>query len=252
MNAPSSAPSWLNWACSAALQNLLPATLLITTPKRSALRYLSIPCMAWNASRFIHPVPGASPSWCNAMALMVVGVVQATNLLLLNPLDAHDLSREKPGRSHSFLTRLYHAYEVFAQNRALNSPRQIKNVPSQPVYYARFGGEISRGRFLQRQGAILLWQFCFLAIFQTLARQDMREKPSAGLAPVRWDLPVDQFVERTVTNLFTGVVLSRVLIDAHFRVMSVVHVGLGLDTPSEWPPAFGRIGDAYTVRRYWG
>ncbi|KAJ5183719.1 hypothetical protein N7492_001335 [Penicillium capsulatum] len=262
MDLASTAPSWLNWFCSAALQQLIPATLLITTPKHSILRYLAIPCLAWNAARFVRPVPGASPSWCNAMALMVVAAVQAINLLLIHPLDGDDLAREnKPTNQNekegenagrvSFPRRLYHAYQALAQNRAVNTPRQIKNVPAHPAHYARHGARIPRAHFLRRQLAILLWQMCFLDIFQTLGRQ-LEEKPSTGFAPVQWRIPVDQFVERTVTNLFTGVVLSRILIDAHYRVMSVVHVGLGLDEPRDWPPAFGRIGDAYTLRRYWG
>lgn len=252
MNPASPAPSWLNWLCSATLQQLIPATLLITTPKRSGLRYLAIPCMIWNAARFVRPVPGASPSWCNATALMVVAVIQATNLLLINGLDAHDLAREKPG-PRSFLARLFHAYEVLAQNRGVNTPRQIRTVPPHPVYYSRRGGAgIPRATFLCRQGGILLWQFLVLDVFQALGRRELREKPSTGFAAVRWDLPLEQFVERTITNLVTGVVLSRILIDAHYRVMSVVHVGLGLGEAVDWPPAFGRIGDAYTLRRYWG
>lgn len=182
---------------------------------------------------------------------MVVTAIQATNLLLINAVDGHDLSAEKPAAT-SFFARLLHAFEVLAQTRGVGTPRQVKNVPAHPAYYARCGASIPRARFLRRQGLVLLWQVCVLDVFQGLGRAQLRASPSAGFAAVEWRVSVEELVERTVTNLVTGLVLSRILIDVHYRVMSVVHVGVGLDEAVDWRPAFGRIGEAYTLRRYWG
>ncbi|KAK4460486.1 hypothetical protein QBC42DRAFT_332408 [Cladorrhinum samala] len=39
----------------------------------------------------------------------------------------------------------------------------------------------------------------------------------------------------------------------YHSLVSILFVSvLGWDAPHEWPPLFGRIGEAYTVRRFWG
>jgi len=37
-----------------------------------------------------------------------------------------------------------------------------------------------------------------------------------------------------------------------YTIYSIVSVGFGLTVPGDWPPLFGYLGDAYTVRRSWG
>jgi hypothetical protein len=37
-----------------------------------------------------------------------------------------------------------------------------------------------------------------------------------------------------------------------YTIYSIVSVGLGLTVPGDWPPLFGYLRDAYTVRRSWG
>jgi hypothetical protein len=37
-----------------------------------------------------------------------------------------------------------------------------------------------------------------------------------------------------------------------YTIYSIVSVSLGLTVPGDWPPLFGYLGDAYTVRRSWG
>lgn len=33
---------------------------------------------------------------------------------------------------------------------------------------------------------------------------------------------------------------------------AVLAVGLGVSRPEAWPPGFGNVSDAWTLRRYWG
>jgi hypothetical protein len=35
-------------------------------------------------------------------------------------------------------------------------------------------------------------------------------------------------------------------------MLAVVHVGLHISEPAQWPPIFGPISQAYTVRQFWG
>ncbi|CAJ0546763.1 Ff.00g013900.m01.CDS01 [Fusarium sp. VM40] len=41
------------------------------------------------------------------------------------------------------------------------------------------------------------------------------------------------------------------ILSSYHDILSVVAVGLHVDSPEEWPPLFGQIWQAYSVRRYW-
>ena len=35
-------------------------------------------------------------------------------------------------------------------------------------------------------------------------------------------------------------------------LLAVVHIGFRLQDPSLWPPIFGELSEAYSIRRFWG
>ncbi|KXG49368.1 uncharacterized protein PGRI_032380 [Penicillium griseofulvum] len=111
-----------------------------------------------------------------------------------------------------------------------------------------------RGRFLIRQISIVVWQYLALDVFATLALQQALEQEKSGMLPPvpRWDISTEQWIERIISNLMAGFVVSRILIDFHHRVFSIITVGLGLDSPTNCPPLYGRALDADTVRGFWG
>jgi hypothetical protein len=235
-----------------AIHCLLPATLLLTTPKRSTLRYLSIPCSIWIAYRAINLAAELGPGfiWCEFARLTLSIVLQSFNWLLLNPKDINDL----PVEAGHGVSRLYYVARLFYQPRGIRTPWQIKNAPQQPGYYQRRGlKEPSRGRFLVRQSVIAVWQYLALDLFATLALQQALEQEKHGALPsvVQWGLSVEQWIERLISNLVAGFVVSRILIDFHHRAFSIIVVGLGLDSPSNCPPLFGKAGDADTMRGFW-
>ncbi|KAH6954448.1 membrane bound O-acyl transferase family-domain-containing protein [Fusarium avenaceum] len=41
------------------------------------------------------------------------------------------------------------------------------------------------------------------------------------------------------------------ILSSYHEILSIIAVGLHIDSPEEWPPLFGQIGQAYSVRRYW-
>jgi hypothetical protein len=41
------------------------------------------------------------------------------------------------------------------------------------------------------------------------------------------------------------------ILSSYHDILSIIAVGLHIDTPEEWPPLFGQIGKAYSVRKYW-
>ncbi|KAI3211286.1 hypothetical protein CBS147311_922 [Penicillium roqueforti] len=233
---------------------LIPVALLIATPKQSALRYLSIPCSIFIVYRAIPVATALGPGfvWCELARLFVTIIFQCLNLLLINPKDSNDLSS---GAGQGFVAQIYAAARLFTDPRGINTPWQIKNAPPQPAYYKRRGMNTPpRGCFLVRQIAIAVWQYLALDVFATLALQQALEQEKSGMLPPvpQWDITTEQWIERIISNLTAGFVVSRILIDFHHRVFSIIAVGLGLDSPANCPPLFGRALDADTVRGFWG
>lgn len=230
---------------------LIPAVLLVATPKGSALRYLSVPCSIFIVCRAIPVATALGPGfvWCECGRLFLTIIFQCLNLLLINPKDRNDLP--SAGSQH-FAAQVYSATRLFTDPRGINTPWQIKNAPPQPKYYKRWDTkEPPRGQFLIRQSVIVLWQYLALDIFATLALQQALEK-GGSMPPVpQLDISIEQWIERIISNLMAGFVVSRILIDFHHRTFSIIIVGLRLDSPANCPPLYGRALDADTVRGFW-
>ncbi|KAJ5165845.1 hypothetical protein N7492_006141 [Penicillium capsulatum] len=236
------------------LHYLVSATLLATTPKHSRLRYLALPCLYWTISQVVKPVISTTPTRCNVIALFGISAAQAVRLLLIEPRDDKDLAEKLAESSPSFPSRLWRAIRMLWGTRAVNTSWQVKNIPSHPAYFTRRGMHVPpRGRFLLRQCFIFIWQYLVLDIFHTLRVQQLSEQGEyTGFTELQWAVPIDQWIERIISNLVTWFIIGRLVLDSHYRFLSFVCVGLDLNSPAEWPPAFGRMADAYTLRNYWG
>ncbi|KAJ5085512.1 hypothetical protein N7532_010283 [Penicillium argentinense] len=241
----------VDFTLSSSLQHFIPAALLVATPKGSPYRYLAIPLLILMGSLFVRPMDLTAYVRANAIGSTFTVVITAINLLLVNPLDERDLAREKP---NTFFRsgHVYYTFEVFLMPRGIATPRQVKNVPEQPAYLTRHGKEIPVGRFLLRQVVILAWQFLVVDLFQELGRQRALESGyQPGFKPIPYDVPLEKWIERGATHILAWFIIGRLLIDCPFRLASILFVGLGLDTPANWPPAFGRLKDVYTLRHFW-
>lgn len=232
---------------------LLPTTLLLATAKRSLLRYLSVPISIFILHRAIYLASLLGPGfvWCELARLFLTVACQSANLLLINPKDAHILPSDA---CKSIFHRFYYSSKFFTHPRGINTPWQINNAPSQPAYYQRRNAEKSaRKHFMIRQIAIVAWQYLALDMFSSLALKQALEQEKTGSLPqvVQWDLSTEQWIERIISNLVAGFVVSRVLIDFHHRVFSIIAVGTGLESISDWPPLFGRTTDAFSLRGFW-
>lgn len=190
----------LDFFCCYLVQCLLPAVLLLTTPKRSPLRYLAIPCMIFIASRFLRPfAPAGSPRWCQAISQLFVVFLQAIHLLLISPVDPRDLSTTVGKKC--FIDKLFVATRALAQTRGVNTRWQVKNVPSHPRYHTRRGlKEPPRGPLLLRQSAIFIWQYLALDIVQTVSAQQAAHKKQR-LSPIEWSVSMDLWTERVAIHL---------------------------------------------------
>jgi hypothetical protein len=235
------------------MQNTLPAVILVTTPKGSPLRYLTIPYLVWAASRFIRPfAPAGCPTWCQTICVLVLVVIQSINFLLIHPLDRNDIVQIAKN-PQSLVSSVLAAAKTLVQTRGVNTPWQAKNIPPHALYYSRRGMQSpERSLFLLRQSAIFFWQYLVLDIIQTITVQN--SPPSHHTRPLKleWNVSLHQWVERGTTHLAIWFIVNRLIGDSVYRLLSIVFVGLGEDSPSDWPPAFGRISEAYTLRNFWG
>ncbi|KAJ5783147.1 hypothetical protein N7457_004921 [Penicillium paradoxum] len=234
------------------LQGLIPSVVLATTPKQSALRYLTIPCMIWIMCQMMYPVstPGFIPS--NFLGHAVTFIFTAADYLLINPQDRPDFV-DSNGKTKSFLSRLAQSAQMIACTRAVNTARQAKNVPPMPAYYTKRDPKvIPRGRFLIRETAIAVWQFLALDIISTMASsKGLDQKENVPVSPgLKWDLR-QLVAERIFPSLIIWFVVTRIGLSFYYRVTSIIFVGLG-DSPWNCPPSCGRMGDAYTLRGFWG
>lgn len=232
---------------------LLPAILLLTTAKRSLLRYLSIPVSLCILHRAIHVASLLGPGfiWCELARLFLTVACQSLNLLLINPKDGNVMPPDVGQRA---MRRIYASAQLFTHPRGINTPWRINNAPPQPTYYERKKMAVpTRKRFLIRQISIASWQYLALDMFSNLALRQAMEQEKSGRLPntVHWNISIEQLIERFVSNIMAGLVVSRILIDFHHRVFSVVAVGIGLDSTSDWPPLFGKATDTYSLRGFW-
>lgn len=238
----------------AILQGLIPCVVLISTPKRSALRYLSIPCMIWIVSHMMYPTRTQGYTSTNLLGSSTTFILTALDLLLINPQAGRDFV-DANGNTKSFSSRLVEAAQLLTCTRAVNTPRQVKNVPPFSAYYTKRDPKvIPRGRFLVRETAIAIWQFLALDIFSVLAlRQAMNDRDEEWpmSSSLQWDIPGREWIAQAIQSLITWLVVSRILLSFYYRVASIIFVGLG-DSPSNSPPLIGRMADIYTLRNFWG
>ncbi|OQE44634.1 hypothetical protein PENCOP_c002G06649 [Penicillium coprophilum] len=220
------------------LQGLIPTVVLITTPTHSPLRYLSIPCYTST----------------NLVGNSAIFVLTALDLLLIHPQTRRDFV-DAEGNTKNFLCRLFQAFKLLTYTRAINTPRQAKNVPPFPNYYTKRDPKvIPRGRFLVRETAIAIWQFLtldtlsVLALKQAIHNQDVEQSISSD---PQGSFPGQKWRERFFQTLMAWFVVSRIVISFYHRVASIISVSLG-DSPSNSPPMIGRMADMYTLRNFWG
>ncbi|KAJ5111435.1 hypothetical protein N7532_001970 [Penicillium argentinense] len=234
------------------IQNALPAVMIVATPKQSPIRLLAIGAMILIASRFIRPfAPAGSPAWCQAICQLVLVSIQATHLLLIRPLDRWDIANAFRG-SQSIISHMYNAMRALIQTRGVDTPWQVKNVPSHSKYYQRRGMDTpQRVQFITRQALILAWQYLALDITQAASIQSSLSQQSLNVKP-EWNIPLSKWAERGTTHLAIWFVVNRLIGDSAYRLLSILFVGLGIDDPSNWPPAFGSVVDCYTLRNFWG
>jgi hypothetical protein len=128
-------------------------------------------------------------------------------------------------------------------------------VPGWPVFYPS-GRAPDRAAFLARELALLAWQYLtldFLIFLPTLqSREELEHMFGKGLEYRYLHLTAEQWVGRVSSSLLTWFFIARIMMQCWHRALSIVFVSAGLSRPEDWPPFFGSVRDAYTLRNFWG
>lgn len=259
--ADSSAQTFIVVLALFAVQILLPAVLIVVSPKYSFLRFLGIPCMSYVAYHIYQLAPVLSNSVFHNSFLAcegILAVAHCINLLILHGgVTWNDLLRNQAGSpSAGFISKVISAARLVVSLRGVNTSWETKNLPSHPSSLGSRGQLVSRSGFLLRQVAILLWQYFFLDVLLEVTLQEPPENTekfySPGMEYEYFTLTGERWFIRVFTPFVSWFAVSRLLLDSTWRALSIIFVGLGIDGPEGWRPLFGSMWDAYTLRNFWG
>ena len=150
--------------------------------------------------------------------------------------------------------RLRFGYRAVFSYRNIGAPDEVKNVPrfstKDPQYVP------SRRRFLLHKLLIILVCYTILDLATSAPQQaDVNAiNFSARKVPFFRRLGTvsgEDLIVRVATTLGLWVSLYCV-IQAGTNFYAFLCVGLGIDERKDWPPSFGSLKEAYSVRRFWG
>ncbi|KAE8391276.1 membrane bound O-acyl transferase family-domain-containing protein [Aspergillus alliaceus] len=251
------------------LSHVVPIITLAFTRPSSLLRVAVLPLASVASVCFHRLAPEVFPGRNQAggldgpFMLMFLTVVDVFGLrrLYLNDRGVersgrHEAGEEEKGMDgktsmlkaslQSLWKRVTWATHVMFSYRAIGTTRQMPNIPT-------FYPEVpSRWRFIWNQIVACLVEYLVLDLLANIRLAPMeaftQERASLLLSPQFWTLPVLGL--RTVRTFLFWVdryTTVRFIYDA----ASIFGVASGLTRPEDWPPYFGSIWEAWTLRRYW-
>lgn len=160
-----------------------------------------------------------------------------------------DSATPKKHDSSSVLQRLKFGLSVFCSWRFIDTPHQVRNVPT-----LKNNMRHDRSAFLMHTGITIA--VCYLLLDGMLLSQDpqVAEKyfslEKASLFSRLHSVTLDELVMRFFTALALGVSLVSVQ-RGTYCILAFVCVGLGISDPEQWPPFNGAISEACSLRKFW-
>ncbi|KAF4978468.1 hypothetical protein FZEAL_5154 [Fusarium zealandicum] len=240
------------------------AVVIVSTPKSGANslpRYIWALVIASNARRLFQELAGITTSFvlnCLVMGQLIVVLLQCCNLLAITRLDAHDLIRGDIFQfSDAFFHKVFRTTCLIFNLRGVGTPWQVKRLHRFPRFFDRCGddGKPNRCLFVLRQGLIVAWQYLILDIIYQSSLDTPPEETERlfgqGKEFLYLDATVEQWAARVAVSLVSCLAPARVTTDIAYRSLSLLSVSVGFTSADEWPPLFGSISDAYTIRRCW-
>ena len=154
-------------------------------------------------------------------------------------------------REHAPWDRLSFGLFAATSTRYVGTPYQVKGVPSfstrDPTYVP------SRLEFLR--GKLLGISLCYLILdlAASSAQPDLNPvlySPD-NIPAFTHSMSSKKLITRILSTLGFGAIMYS-LIWSYMALLGVIAVGSGFSEPRYWPPVFGPLKEAYSIRRFWG
>ncbi|KAL2003549.1 hypothetical protein VTN02DRAFT_3439 [Thermoascus thermophilus] len=152
----------------------------------------------------------------------------------------------------SWWNRLTFGFLVACSCRHVGTPWQLKNTfrfsNSDPDYVP------SRAAFLMQ--AAFKFLLCYLALDVLTSHSDpeiSKKYFSTQKIPVLrrlHEISAEELIVRTSTTIVIGIIAVSIVV-VNYSLLAFLAVLFGFGEPRDWPPCFGSIFDAYSVRRFW-
>ncbi|PYH48329.1 wax synthase family protein [Aspergillus saccharolyticus JOP 1030-1] len=224
------------------LQNLVMLTLLSRTPRNSFLRWICLPSILYFAYLEILLTRLTSTSFdvkIRTGGHAFTFLIQFIDLLFITNVDLTTTIQPN---------RLQTAWRYLLTIRGIGTPWQLKQLPAYPRVL-RTNPPPSRTQYAVRHLAIVVWQVLFLRL---LAHPSLHPSQPFYDDGQEFSYRLTQWPSRLVSTYILGVIPSYLFLDILYRCGAMVAVGTGLQTMADWPPLFGNLADAWTLRGFWG
>ena len=155
----------------------------------------------------------------------------------------------------SYFQRLLCAWATFWNYRGIGTPWQVSYIPPERVFGCQVERPTTRKRFLQIR--ILNFLIMYFAVC-------LWNDPLLAPRGFRWDdfaVEKDPFFRRlnavTLRELKIRLYLTLQFHIPGWLALNSTHAGISIvaillgGRPEDWPPFFGSVSEAYSVRRYW-
>lgn len=240
------------------------ALILISTPKSgpsSVIRYAWIAVVPFIARHLLVQLSGITTSYVLntvAMGQLCLVLLQSCNFLVLTRLDTGDFVKGNIYQpSDGLVHKLRGVIGLMFNLRGIGTPWQISRINAAPQRLDKHteNGKLRKGPWVARQLQIIFWQYLFLDFTYLSSLDTSPEDAEKLFGPGKEFLYInanaEQWGARVAVGLISWLAPARVTMDIVYRVLSVVSVLGGMASPEDWPPLFGSIWDAYTIRAFW-
>ena len=153
-------------------------------------------------------------------------------------------------KSQGPLSPLWWATDLIFNYRGVGTPREVKNLPQfstkDPEYLP------TRSRFLLGRILAVITSYLIIDCFNSLPPPDLQlflEHKSYQLGGLT-AMSLEDALTRVVTTIVFWISL-RQTIALLYNTFSIIFVGLGFSDVEEWPPYFGSVFEAFSIRRFW-
>lgn len=231
------------------------AIVLSTTTDSSFLRYISSCCNIFLCYRqyiLAHSISSHPLVRIFIATDSLLHGIHGANLMLLSNINWMKASTSQS----TFSDRIRQSFRLVLSPRGIGTKLQIANIPR----FSDFGNMLpTRRQFLWSRSRDFVWRYLLLDALSAVAvfyqhsgrGKDYLSFIGPDVHVLHFGMGLKELCVRTVLQiLFT--LWTKFTLSFLYDSVSLVAVGFSLSAPEDWPPLFGSISEAWTMRRFWG